>query len=430
MSWIVQVMGEAVNSRGRLPHVPTAIRSGSWRRTATVLGALLTATGMVGLATWVGCSIYNPSLLLPGASESGADVVVEAPVTSDAGDAGADGPPPPCAEVFPPTKPAQDDPSDANDQSFVVALHTLDLGFGGDAGTSPASFGYDLDLVYTCCDGGAESCKAASTGAQHCDENGGRDNSGGQLLGTLASEDPGQFNATTISQRLQNGTYTIMLQILHYNGQANDTQVTAALFTSDGIATVGDAAPPPTKWDGTDVWSIDQGSVLLADASPVVGKYADGVAYVSGGTLVMHVSFPISLGTAGTGSLSVDLTGGVLTGQVEPADAGTYRLTDGQIAGRWNVPELLGALQNLAIGSSYLCRGTVLYENVKGLICQAADIMTSPGDDKTGATCDAVSLAFGFTADPANIGEVVATPLKVSPCGDDAGDGAPDDCVP
>jgi hypothetical protein len=105
-------------------------------------------------------------------------------------------------------------------------------------------------------------------------------------------------------------------------------------------------------------------------------------------------------------------------------------MTDGQMAGRWNVSELLGALQNLAIGSTYLCRGTPLYENVKGLICQAADIMTSPGDDRTGQTCDAVSLAFGFTADPANIGAVVATPVKTATCADDAGDGAPDDCVP
>jgi len=174
MTWIVQVGSEAVNSRGRLPHVSSAHRSASFRwsgkRTATVLGALVTGTGLVGFAAWVGCGIYDSSLLLPGAAETGADVVVEAPVTTDAG---ADVPPAPCAEVFPPAKPAADDPSDAGNQAFVVALHTLDLGIRTDGGTPPL-FGYDLDNVFTCCDGGASSCKPPVVGS-HCDENGGRD---------------------------------------------------------------------------------------------------------------------------------------------------------------------------------------------------------------------------------------------------------------
>jgi len=58
--------------------------------------------------------------------------------------------------------------------------------------------------------------------------------------------------------------------------------------------------------------------------------------------------------------------------------------------------------------------------------------MSNPSDDKMGKTCDALSLAFGFTADPANMGDVVSAGAKASLClvgeGGDV-DAAPDDCT-
>jgi hypothetical protein len=377
-----------------------------------VLGALLTGTAMVGFAAWVGCGIYDPSLLLPAAGDDGGpDGIAEVGGNDAAPDVQG-----PCPELFPPAKPAADDPSDAGDQTLTMALHTIDVGFGNDGGAPPL-YGYDLDLIYTGCDGGAESCGAAVAGASHPDEAQGRDNSGGQLLAKLASFDPGQFNANTITQRLQNGVYSIVIALLHYNGQPNDTQVTAALYTSDGIQGVGDAAPPPAAWDGGDVWTIDSASVLLADASPPVGNFSDGVAYVANGVLVMHVNFPISLGTSATGGLSVSLTGGVVTGHIVPVGNGTYRIPDGIIAGRWNVTSLLTAVQSLNVGGLSLCPDGGLYTNIKTQICQYSDIMTSFADDRTGKTCDALSLALAFTADPAQIGDVVGKQLTASPCG-------------
>ncbi len=401
-----------------------------WRRTATALGALLTATGLVGLAAWVGCGIYEPSLLLPGTPETGPDVVVEAGGPDADGAVAVDAGPSACPEVFPPAAPTADDPSDASDQTFVIALHTLDLGLDFDGGTPPP-IGYDLDLVYTCCDGGAESCKAASTGATHCDETSGRDNSGELLLASLASLDSAQFNDTTITARLQEGFYSILIQVLHYNGQPNDSQVTAAMYASDGIQPVGDSAPP-AKWDGTDEWTLDNAFVVSPDASPPLPNHFDGNAYVAGGMLVMHVNFPISLGTSGTGSLSISLTSGVVTGTIVPG-AGTYHLTNGVIAGRWNISDLLGALQSLDLTfggtSQALCRGTATYSFIKQQICAHADIMTDPTADKTGATCDALSVGFSFTADPALMGEVVSPGIKSSVCGDGGDDAAPDDCT-
>jgi len=412
----VQVGSGAVNSRGRLPHVrhvSERSRPSSWRRTATILGALLTGGGVVGLATWVSCSIYNPSLLLPAEEEGGPDVVVEAPVTTDAGsDVAA-----PCPEVFPPTKPAADDPSDAGNQTIVVALHTLDLGIRTDGGTPPL-FGYDLDDVFTCCDGGASSCKPPVVG-NHCDENGGRDNSGGQLIASLALLDPTQFNATTISQRLQDGVYSLIVQVSDYNGTPNDTQVVAGLYASDGLQPEADGAVPLAKWDGTDVWTIDDQFVLNgADASPIVPNHFDAHAYVSGGVMVMQVNFPLSLGTSATGSIDIDLTGGVITAEVVPMPGGGFRAANGQVAGRWNASSVLTAAQSLTLAGAPICPGSSLYANVKQQICGAADIATDPANDNKGAACDALSVAFGFTADPALMGAVISSGAKQGTCGD------------
>jgi hypothetical protein len=328
--------------------------------------------------------------------------------------------------VFPPDKPTADDPSDAGDQTFVVALHTLDLGLTLDAG-SPPPIGYDLDHVFTCCEAGVESCKAAKTGATHCDEPEGRDNSGEQLLASLAALPSSPFNASSINQRLQQGAYSIILQIAHYNGRANDTQVTAALYGSLGIQAVGDAAPPLAAWDGGDVWSLDSDFVVQADASPILPTHFDSTAYVANGRLVMHVSFPITLGTSTTGSLAISLTAGVITGTIEPVGS-TYRIGDGVIAGRWNVADLLGSIQYLSLGNNPICRGNGTYSFIKGLICQYADIMTDPTQDKTGTTCDALSIGFAFTTDPANMGNAGAPAQRVSGC--DAGpDAGLDDCT-
>lgn len=379
---------------------------------------------MAGAVTWYGCSIYNSSLLLPAADSGLKDVLV--PDVGPPHDAGmeAEAAPNPCPDLEPPGRPAADDPSSNPDQSFIVAVHTIDVGIGDDAGSPGASglLGYDLDKVYTCCDGGPQSCHVAQTGAMYyCDDPSGRDNNGGHLIASLASIDPSQFSATTIEQRLQNGTYSILLQVLHYNGTANDTSVTAALYASTGVENEAGA-----MWDGNDVWTIDDAFVVSADASPVLPNHFDGEAYVANGTLVMNIDFPISLGSSSTDVFTISLTSGVITGQVVPAGNGTYSLAGGQIAGRWNISQLLQSIQTVTVFGSPICPGSNDYALVKQEICQYADIMTDQTKDNTGATCDALSLGIGFTADPALLGDVVPTAQRPLLCPADA---APDDCT-
>lgn len=402
-------------------------RSAGRRRAVRALGGLLAAGGIAAIAAWIGCSIYDPSLLLPGPdAEAGIDAPVTVDTGADAKDAAPDVPTA-CPEVFPPEKPVSDDPSDAGSQTIVVALHTLDLGIRTDGGTSP-TYGYDLDHVFTCCDGGPESCKAPVTGNGHCDEVGGRDNSGGQLINTLALLDPSQINSDTISQRLEQGTYSLILQIQSYNGQANDTQVVAGIYASAGVEAQADAAPQ-AKWDGTDVWTISEDFVLNgADASPILPNHFDAHAYVSGSVLVMQVNFPISLGTMSTGGVTITLTGGVITAQIVPVANGAYKLVDGQLAGRWSAAGVLATASSLTFQGNPICPGTAFYQNVKTQICSATDIMADPTQDNKAATCDALSVGFGFTADPGLMGSVVSTSPATNYC--DAGpDATPDDCT-
>lgn len=379
-----------------------------FRGAAALFGALAVAGAVVGVA----CSVYDSSLLLPAPGDSGSPDVVEAgaPDVRE-----AEAAPPVCPEVFPPPPPAMDDPSDAGDQTFVVALHTLNVGIG-DAGV--AGLGYDLDDVYTCCDGGPESCKAAVTGATHCDTSGGRDDSSGLLLGGLAKVDSTAFNTGSINQNLEQGVYSVLVQVQHYNGTPNDTSVAVSIFASTGV--VGDAG---AAWDGGDIWTVNS-AFAVNDSGPPLPNHFDPNAYVSDGTLVMQVDFPLALGTTSTGGLDVNLTAGHITASVISAGNGTYALRDGQIVGRWNAGDILTAVQSLRILGGTVCPGSMAYSLVKSQICQYADIMTDPTKDMTGATCDALSLGMGYTADPAILGPIVPGTTHPSLCYPEGG--APD----
>lgn len=406
-------MGQACRDAPRPSTWDTLHHVLRFRGAAALFGVLAAAIAVIAVA----CSVYDSSLLLPASGDSGGPDVAEAGAP-DAREAEAG--PPICPEVFPPPAPAMDDPSDAGDQTFVVALHTLDVGLG-DGGV--AGLGYDLDGVFTCCDGGRESCKPAVTGATHCDTTGGRDDSSGLLLGGLAKVDSTAFNSNSIDQNLQQGIYSVLVQVQHYNGTPNDTSVTVSIFASTGVVGDGGAA-----WDGGDVWKVNS-SFAVNDSGPPLPNHFDPNAYVSDGTLVMKVDFPLAIGTTSTGGLQVNLTAGRITASVVPAGNGSYSLRDGQIVGRWNTADILEAVQSLKILGMTVCPGSMAYSLVKSQICQYADIMSDPTQDLTGATCDALSLGIGYTADPAILGPIVEGTPQGSLCYPDGGEpDARDNC--
>lgn len=357
------------------------------------------------------------------------DVPTPAPAGEDGGDdAGdasekADVDAGPCVLAHAPGPPAQDDPSDAGDLDFVVALHSVDLGLRPDGGAPPV-LGYDVDGIYTCCMGAPESCQPPVKGPSHCDQEGGVDDQTGLLLQSVVAVTKNFANAGQIDQELASGRESILLRVQHYNGQANDTQVATSLYGSDGTALMPDGGNVPPKWDGSDVWTIDNSFVLTgADGGILTPTRFDTHAYVSGGVLVTGLDFPIPLQL---GSFVLQLTGTVVTGRIVPED-GSFGLAEGRLAGRWTAPNIFAWLQSAPnpLGKGPVCKGSSEYTFFKASVCAALDVTGASALDRTGAACDSLSAGAGFTADPARMGPVTMWPPSQPPC-PDAGT---DDCT-
>jgi hypothetical protein len=267
------------------------------------IGGCIAGLGLAAAAYGYGCSVYDTSLLLPAPNDSGSGLDVEDGGRDAEPEAEAEAEAGPCVEIVPPTAPAMNDPSDAGEQSFILALRSLDFGLG-DAGL--AGLGYDLDSVYThvkapAC--GPESCAPAVVGVTHPDGPGGVDNSLALLVRDLASFGIGIVDTTG----LETGQYSILLHVLHYNGTPNDTQVSVALYSSPGVE--GDAG---VKWNGMDSFAVDSTFVATGDAGPLLPNHLDAQAFVSGGVLVFHLNFPMTLYQGGV-SISFNVRAGVVT---------------------------------------------------------------------------------------------------------------------
>lgn len=373
------------------------------------IAALAGATAIGAYA----CSIYDTSLLLSAASDGGDD--------GSGGDGGGDsasgdgG----CALAHPPARPTTEDGT--RDVDFVVALRSLNFGASVDAGAI-TSVGYDLDGVCTC--PGPPSCVTNDVKQMHCDDDAGRDNSGGALLKEFALLSGGTFSQDTLNNNVNRGTYGLLVRIEHYNGGKNDKSVVVSIFVSNGTPPgpdggAGDHAMP--SWDGNDDWTIDSASVFGgADAGRVIPNFADTNAYVANGVLVASIDFPLTLG--GSGVVTLDFVGGFVTANVV-ANGSTFKLTDGILAGRWPTAKLLATLGALQLGGVNVCPGTQTYKDVKSRVCGAADVTANVTADAA-APCSALSMGIQFSADPAKLGPVEARPTGAPPC-PDAG---PDDC--
>lgn len=382
----------------------------------------------------VRCSIYDASLLLPASQEAGSGDAV-AP-TNDG--AAADGSVDPCAHVHAPLQPTTEDGT--GDVDMVLAASYIRVLPSGTISLPHPALPMGLDLDNTCTCPGPETCKGLS-GTPHCDGDGGTDNSTGGVFTSFAAL-TSDFSDDALNASLRAGASTVLFRVKGYNGGQNDKQVTFIVYTSRGLyrgppsdAGTDDAASPP-QYDGTDIWSIDPSSLLggsSVDAgmscegndTVCVPLYADTEAYVKDGELVAHVDFPITIGPAGT-SLVLTISAATLHAKLIP-DGASFRIDDGQIAGRFNAGGMITALgvsTDPVTKKGALCNNQIVYQNIKARVCNAADIMTHPIDDNTGKACDALSIAISFSASPGHLG-----PLQGKGQGGDACDaGWKDDC--
>jgi hypothetical protein len=366
----------------------------------------------IAAASWQ-CNVYGPSLLLPA--------------PPDAGTASS------LAMVPPRT--GKNDPSMTDSAILIVAMQSIDLGIGTPShpiydGSLPA-LGWNLDGVDTC--PGAPSCNQAQGTKENCDDDAGRDHTGLELFRELGAT--AQTGLATANQALQSGQYGVVIEMTQYNGQLNDSQVSVAVYASSGVPDLDGGLAN----NGTDKWTIDprylnQGQSLIGEdcgnaQSLCTPVFTTDEAYVVSGTLVapfqdLQITFG---GRADIGGAVMDLSDAIIVAPLIPFDfpngGSSWTVDGGTVAGRWGSAKLLGNMATIPDPTSdsgaFLCGSNDLaYQYLKTYICALQDI-TSNGNDNVGAPCDAISMAFGFTAGPAQLG--IVTALPATPAGCDAG---------
>ncbi len=381
-------------------------------RVRVAFGILAAAILAVGCAELLGLDGLKDRV--DGGSDGGSDALGEGSVPEASA----------CALKHPPLPPAQDDPSDASVELFNVVR---EIKFAGP--DAAATYGYDIDDIDTCCLNAPESCVPPVVANKHCDEEGGVDNRGGESLQSILSVGIGGLNQESLNDALDGGAFSLGIAVEAYNGQPNDTQVVVAAFVSSGTVDADGGYLHQAKWDGNDVWSIEQASTPggTDDAGIPYPFNFDAKAYVTNGTVVAHMTFPFVIGSGtGTGAVTT-LTNAVMSGQLVP-DNGSFRIDNAQLSGRVRLTDLFSMMHGLPnpfAPGTFMCPGTNAYDYAKPLVCELADINADPSLDSTGAPCDAISFSAGFTMYRAQPGLVVNPGNSPSPCLDASAEQCP-----
>ena len=323
-----------------------------------------------------------------------------------------------CAHRGPPPVPV--DASPGATESFVVALRSVDLREGADA----VPVGFDLDKTCSC-QGEKASCREPSK-TPICDSDEGIDNAATKLFRLVQSAVGGtdKFGSSFFSGEANQGIWSILMRVRGYNGLADDDTVEFDFYPTAGGVDKPDGGA--ASWDGLDSWPIT--TTALADGKTVDNpKFRNLQAYVSNHVLVASLpQSSFSLGGAGVSTVTIKLTGGIVTAEIVKTDAGGWALTNGVLAGRWALPDIFTSLSTFRDNKGEpICTGNVTYEFGKSTICTGVDILSTTGVPSD--ACDALSFGVAFTADPAQLGVPVDPTLPSKFC-PDGGDPAGDTC--
>jgi len=303
----------------------------------------------------------------------------------------------------------------------VFAIRKIDFG-EADLSQGPM-VGFDLDNRCTC-QGEGDSCKepAWATG-DHCDGPQGRDNAGAQLfsVGSLFTD---LLSSKTFTDDAEAGQGTLLVRVMEYNGQPNDTQVTVALYPSPGLDKDPCIDPLP-KWDGSDRWPVASPSVKKTGGGGAGGGcgasgydvdsplYVDHNAYVSGGVVVANLTDAAIIFASSSKVTTLKITAGFLSGKLVKSDA-RWTLEQGTLAGRWKLEDVFDFLSTIETMGQPLCTDNPVYNLVKNAFCQFPDIASSLGGPTT--PCDALSIALAIEGEPALLGVVFESKAVPTPC--------------
>ncbi len=390
-------------------------------RRAIVLAAALTLPGAL-----LACSSifgFQELTLLDAGVDASVEDATDAQIDSSA-EAGAEAASPDapaeaaaeggCVHAVPPGLPATDDTPDGGDGGvdIVFAIDMLDLGQNAAGQFDPNDpLGFDLDGVCTCFDDAGPSCASSMV---TCDTVGGRDEAANQILAVLGAED-NHLSHSHLQAQIASGVFGMLLHVHGYNGMANDQSVVVEYFPSPG------SQGPPSA-DGGTSWNVTPESVLNGSPGQWVSIYQDIHAYVNDHVLVSHLTafaFLVLPNTGGNDNpITFDLRDVVAVASIVQS-GGTWSLQSGQVGARWATSDALYSFHTLSdTNGNSLCGSDPTYQLVSSGICSQADIASSPANDNQGLPCDALSMGFGFTAIPAQLGDEVDPLVVPSTCPD------------
>lgn len=303
---------------------------------------------------------------------------------ADAGDGAAEANDP-CSHVLPPGPPS------AGDRQGGLAFVARSLVLGVASGSPAQGRGYDLDGVCSCGPGAPPpSCTTRDAAAAVvCDGEGGLDNAAAGVFDLAATR--GADVAGVAASAIARGETSLLVEMTDYAGDDDDRTVQVVLYVSVGPKNNG-AAP---TFLPNEVWRLDKTRSLDNATQP--RPLARALGFVRGRVVVVsfdRVTIPIDA------ERQIDLRSVALTAQIA-ADGAT--LANGVITGRWAQSEALRTFANLRIGTDggapvRLCDDKASLEVIRARVCESRDLTSVREGDRSGAACDALSVAVGFEA--------------------------------
>lgn len=317
----------------------------------------------------------------------------------------------------------------------IDSLRVDTLGAADAGGAKPV--GLDLDNRCTCPE--PDSCRRPADGGSSCDNARGEDNAMASFFNAINSTTP-LFEQTFATDRIRLGFGTVLLEVLAWNGQPNDTQVAVTMRYSQHLdAPKFDGGFGPPKFDGNDLWTVE--SVGVSGGVPSVGKNCqdgkdallclgrtrDDNAWVTDGVLVAHPRYdkkadaPVPLViSAGLGPLAFRIFDVALFAKLEMGEDGGVKRMTGELVGRVSVQNMLEAIGTLEDFTEpgkgkFLCSNAPFFGVAKSTVCATPDL-SPPGKDNTDVACDHISLSMSFTATPAKVGTIARTEAPITPC--------------
>jgi len=332
-------------------------------------------------------------------------------VTGDTGpDAGVGGAAPACGHATVPAPPTTDSPG--NDIDFTVAVRTIDLGEDNVTTPTPPP-GLDIDGLCSCQGEGA-SCTypKKATAEDYCDYDLGLDNAAARVFYRLRTgAGVEKFGSAYFNEAAEQGRWSLLLRVRDYNGEANDTQVTVAIYEAGDLLM---SQPTGPTWDGSDAWPVSSASLMNGDLNTPVD--VDVNAYVTDHVLVASVPAMTIRFQGSLGFFIVKSQATTISATIQEA-GGAFRLVQGVAAGRWRTQDVLFAMDELSSNGAtqpFCNDGGFFYEAFKSILCQSADTLSALGSPKE--PCDAISFGMAFTADPASLGAIYNPPPSMTMC--------------